>query len=409
MDCTDSPRNKTKQNLAVLTLALAMMLASLGTSIANVALPTLSMAFSVSFQSVQWVATAYLMALTVSVVVVGRFGDRFGLKQMLLCGLALFAGASLLCAMAPNLWVLIGARAVQGFGAAFLMTLTIALVHDSAGPDRIGRAMGLLGTMSAVGTALGPSLGGFLMSVAPWPSVFVVLVPFGLAGFVLALIFLPNSSTNANLPQLRVRAFRTRGLMPRLLANLLVAAVMMATLVIGPFYLGIALGLDIGMVGLAMSVGPVISIFSGIPSGRLVDRLGSDRIVLIGLVALTLGTVAMTILPDAFGIIGYVIAIIILTPGYQLFQAANNTAVMTDVSKDQRGMYSGLLGLSRNLGLVLGASGLGAVFALGAATKTVEMASPFAIATGMQTTFTLAGAMMCIAIVLVRFGGRSSG
>ena len=402
MDQARSPQNGPSERLAVLTLALSMMLASLGTSIANVALPTLSIELSAPLHIVQWVVTAYLAALTFSVVIVGRLGDRFGLKRMLLCGLGLFSVASLICAIAPSLWILIAARAVQGFAAAFLMTLTIALVHETAGTDRIGQAMGLLGTMSALGTALGPSLGGFLISVANWSGVFLILVPFGLLGLVLAYLFLPAGQANAKLPKIQFRALRTKGLMPRLIANLFVAAVMMTTLIVGPFYLGFALGLSTASVGLVMSVGPVISIFSGVPSGRIVDLFGSHRVILIGLVALTLGASALAVLPEIFGIAGYLIAIAILTPGYQLFQAANNTAVMMDVTKDQRGVFSGLLSLSRNLGLVVGASGMGAVFALGTGTTAVYGAAPSSIANGMQLTFALAGILMIVAIYLVR-------
>ena len=133
-------------------LALSMLLASLGTSIANIALPALAGAFAAPFHAVQWVVVAYLAALTVSVVAVGRLGDRYGLRRMHLAGLALFAAASLLCGLAPSLWLLIAARALQGVAAAFLMTLSMALMRETAGDARLGRAMGLLGTVSALGT-----------------------------------------------------------------------------------------------------------------------------------------------------------------------------------------------------------------------------------------------------------------
>lgn len=408
MDQVRSPKINTRERLAVLTLAMSMMLASLGTSIANVALPTLSLEFAVPFQSVQWVVTTYLVALTLSAVVVGRLGDRFGLKQMLLCGLGFFSVASLLCGAAPSLWVLIAARVLQGIAAAVLMTLTVALVHETAGAGRIGRAMGLLGTMSAFGTALGPPLGGFLILTTSWSGVFLILVPFGLLGSILAYFFLPASGANAELPKIQFRALRTKGLMPRLIANLFVAAVMMATLIIGPFYLGLALGLSTATVGLVMSVGPVVSIFSGVSCGRLVDLFGSDRVVLIGLIALSFGAAALAVLPEIFGIVGYLMAIVILTPGYQLFQAANNTAVMADVDKEQRGVFAGLLGLSRNLGLVVGASGMGAVFAFGVGTTVVDQAAPSLIADGMQLTFVLAGVLMIAAVWLVRIGRHAN-
>ncbi len=139
-------------------LALSMLLASLGTSIANIALPTLSQAFSAPFHDVQWVVVAYLATLTISVVIAGRLGDKYGLKPMHIAGLGLFSLVSLFCGLAPNLWFLIGARAIQGGGAAFLTALAMALMRETAGEQRLGRAMGLLGTVSALGTALGPSL-----------------------------------------------------------------------------------------------------------------------------------------------------------------------------------------------------------------------------------------------------------
>nr|UKE83524.1 MFS transporter [Pectobacterium sp. PL152] len=97
-----------------LTLALAILSASLGTSIANIALPTLTAVFSAPFAQVQVVVIAYLAAMALSVVIAGRLGDRYGLKPVFIAGLGLFAVASLLCAVAPQLWQLIGARALQG-------------------------------------------------------------------------------------------------------------------------------------------------------------------------------------------------------------------------------------------------------------------------------------------------------
>jgi MFS family permease len=144
----------------------------------------------------------------------------------------------------------------------------------------------------------------------------------------------------------------------------LVSTVMMATLVVGPFYLSRALALDAALVGLVMSIGPIISALSGVPAGRIVDRLGAPLTIIAGLVAMALGSFAVSVLPAMVGIAGYAAAIAVLTPGYQLFQAANNTAVMADVRPDQRGVISGMLNLSRNLGLITGASATGAVFAV---------------------------------------------
>jgi MFS family permease len=191
-----------------------------------------------------------------------------------------------------------------------------------------------------------------------------------------------------------------------LATSALVATVMMATLVVGPFYLSRALQLDTALVGLVMSIGPIISALSGVLAGRLVDRLGAPVMVIVGLIAMAASSVALSVLPAMFGIAGYIAAIAVLTPGYALFQAANNTAVMVDVRADQRGVMSGLLNLSRNLGLITGASLMGAVFALASAATDITTAGPEAVATGMQITFAVAGVLIVMALAIA-VGSRS--
>ncbi|MCB1486895.1 MAG: MFS transporter [Bauldia sp.] len=394
-----SPLRGTGDQWTVLVaLGLSMLLASLGTSIANIALPALSKAFSAPFHQVQWVVIAYLATLTILVVFVGRLGDIHGLKRMHLAGLGLFSVASLLCGVAPDLGFLIAARALQGIGAAFLMTLTIALVRETSGEDRIGRAMGMLGTMSALGTALGPSIGGFLIATTGWRGVFLVQLPLALLALILASASLPRADARSKSPMLDFGVLRGSGLLPNLSINLLVAAVMMTTLVVGPFYLALGLGLTDLLVGLVMSVGPAISILTGVPSGQAVDKWGPRRVLVLGLTMLAVGAFSLSILPDAFGLGGYVAAVAILTPGYQLFQAANNTTVMAEIPKERRGVVSGLLNLSRNLGLIGGASAMGAVFAFGVGTSDFSDASAAAITGGMRLTFILAGILMVVAL-----------
>lgn len=449
---------------ALVTLVLAMLLSSLGTSIANVALPTLSAHFDGSFQAVQWVVLAYLLAVTTSIVGVGKIGDATGRRRLLRVGLLLFAGASLVGGVAPALWVLIAARAVQGLGAAIMMALAIAFVGELVPKNETGRAMGLLGTTSAIGTALGPSLGGLLIDQVGWQAIFLLNLPLSAVAFVLAKRHLPADprtertdragfdvagtlllalmlasyalamtigrgelgtasvallagaalaaglfvavESRAASPLIRPSMFRDAALSASLAANLLVSTVLMATLVIGPFHLSISLGLEPGAVGLVMSIGPAVAAATGLPAGWLVDRLGSRRTTLAGLLGIALGSLALSVTPESLGVVGYVVPIVAVTAGYALFQAANNTAVMKDVSSDQRGVVSGLLSLSRNLGLVTGASLMGAVFALASGTDDVTAASPSAVAAGMRATFGVAGALVVMALVLV-VGGRA--
>ncbi|MDR3369509.1 MFS transporter [Rhodoferax sp.] len=442
----------------LLSLSLSMLLSSLGTSITNVALPTLAQVFHVSFQSVQWVVLAYLLAITALIVGVGRLGDILGRRRLLLAGIALFTVASVLCGAAPSLRLLIAARAVQGLGAAIMMALTMALVGEAVPKEKTGSAMGLLGTMSAVGTALGPTLGGVLIARLGWQAIFLVNIPLGMLSLGFAYRFLPIArleptsqragfdalgtlllaltlavyalamtmghgrfgAFNAALlvvavfgmglfvlvearaasPLIRLSMFRDPGFSASLTTNAMVSTVMMATLLVGPFYLSRALGLNATQVGIVMSIGPCISALSGVIAGRLVDRWGAPLIVMLGLVEMIVGAIALSVLASWFGLAGYMAAIVVLTPGYQLFQAANNTAVMSDTRPDQRGVTSGLLSLSRNLGLVTGASVMGAVFAFGSAEADVATASPQAVAAGMRFTFAVAAGLMVVALTI---------
>ena len=435
------------------SLCFSMLLPSLGTSIANVGLPSLAQAFDAAFQDVQWIVLAYLLAITTLVVSAGRLGDIVGRKRLLLIGILLFTMASILCGLAPTLWVLVAARAVQGLGAAMMMALTMAFVGETVPKARIGGAMGLLGTMSAVGTALGPSLGGVLIASFGWPAIFLVNVPLGVLTFALAFRHLPADISGSKTDRARfdiagtlllaltlsayalamtigqgrfgplnaalllaaafgigffvfteartasplMAAFRDPALGASLAMNIFISTVMMATLVVAPFYLSRTLGLDEAFVGIVMSSGPVISTLSGVPAGRLVDRLDAPFVIIAGLIAMAAGSIALAVLP---GIAGYIAAIAILTPGYQLFQAANNTAVMAHVRPDQRGVISGMLNLSRNFGLITGASVMGAVFALASATSDIATARPEAVASGMRITFAVAAALIAVALVV---------
>ena len=449
---------------ALASLSLSMLLSSLGTSIANVGLPTLAQVFNASFQHVQWIVLAYLLAITTLIVSVGRLGDITGRRRLLLAGIGVFILASALCGLAPTLWMLIGARALQGIGAAIMMALTMAFVGETVPKAKTGSAMGLLGTMSAIGTALGPSLGGLLIEGLGWQAIFLVTVPLGLLTLVLAHRYLPADRqkpktdragfdplgtlllaltlaayalamtlgrgsfgpfnialllaagggaclfvfTEARVasPLIRLAMFRDPVLSGSLAMSLLVATVMMATLVVGPFYLAHGLGLDAVLVGLVLSVGPFVAALTGVPAGRIADRVGAQRMTVVGLAAMATGCLTLSVLPESFGIGGYLLPMVVITLGYALFQTANNTAVMADVQSDQRGVISGMLNLSRNLGLITGASVLGAVFALASASVDMATARPEVVASGLRITFAVALVLIAFALAIA-LGSRA--
>jgi EmrB/QacA subfamily drug resistance transporter len=461
---TGSAKLTLRARWALASLSLSMLMPSLDTSIANAGLPTLAQGFNASFQEVQWIVLAYLLAITTLIVSVGRLGDMLGRRRLLLAGIGLFTAASLLCGVAPTLSLLIAARAAQGLGAAIMMVLTVALAGETVPKTKTGSAMGLLGTMSAIGTTLGPSLGGVLIAGLGWRIIFLVNVPVGILNYLLAHRYLPADNLrlktvrasfdhvgtlllgltlaayalamtlghdafgplNMTLllaaafgvgffllveariasPLIRLGMFRNPVLSAGLAMSTLVSTVMMSTLVVGPFYLSRGLGLETALVGLALSAGPLVAALAGIPAGRLVDRFGAGRLTIVGLVGIATGSFILSMMPASFGVAGYISPIVVITASYALFQAANNTVIMADSRADQRGVISGMLSLSRNLGLITGASTMGAVFALAAATTDMTTARPEAVATGMRITFAVA-ALLIVGALIIAFGSRA--
>lgn len=297
-----------------------------------------------------------------------------------MAGVFVFMAASLLCGVAPTLPLLIAARAAQGLGAASMMSLAMAFVGETVPKEKTGSAMGLLGTMSAAGTALGPSLGGLLISGFGWRAIFFATVPPALVTLVLAYRFLP---VDRRVATARPRFDYTEALRnPGLAMSTLVTTVVMATMVVGPFYLSGTLALDAARVGLVMSCGPIVAALTGVPAGRLVDRFGTSRMTITGLAAMAAGAAMLPLLAAKLAVAGYVAALVTITAGYALFQAANNTAVMSDVVPDRRGAVSGLLNLSRNLGLIAGASLMGSLYA----------------ASGLRLTFAVAAGLIVVAL-----------
>ncbi len=201
-------------------------------------------------------------------------------------------------------------------------------------------------------------------------------------------------------PLIRLETFKNPVLSAGFVTSTLVATVMMATLVVGPFYLSGALALDAASVGVVMAAGPVVAAMTGVPVGRFVDRFGSQRMTIIGLMGMAVGTYILTIVPTHYGVFGYVAPLILITFSYALFQVSNNTLVMANISSEQWGVISGMLNLSRNLGLITGASVMGAIFAFGSATANIRTAHPLAIAVGMRMTFSVSALLVVSAIII---------
>lgn len=451
-----NPAERRPPALALTGLSLAALSSALNTSIVNVALPTLTQAFGVSIQAAQWAVIAFVLAITALIVSAGRMADIVGRKRLLLTGLAVFTVSAGACANAPGLGWLIAFRFMQGAGAAIMMALSVALIGDLIPKERTGRVMGLLGSMSATGTALGPALGGWLMAWLGWPAIFWISVPLGLTAFGLVFRFLPGDRAvpaeklgkgdgwgtvllalalaayalgltrqaagfgaanvvllagaaialmlflqvqrTSSAPLLRLELFASDALRAGLGMSLLVSAVMMSTLVVGPFYLARALFVEPGAMGLVLSVGPLVAALIAAPAGRLVDRIGSGVTTVLGLAGAGTGSLALVLLAGRSGVAGYLIPVAVMTAGYSVFQTANNTAVMHGAGAGQRGLIAGLLNLARNLGLVTGAALLGGIFELSMSAAASPDSGGIAAATRMA--FSVATAFILAALIL---------
>ena len=442
--------------LDLMALLFSMLLSSLGTSIINIAIPSLIQDFHTSLQNAQWLVLAYLISNSTFIVVIGKISDQVNKKQLYLLGLSIFATSSLLSIFASNLWLLVALRALQGIGSAVLMSLSVVLLSQFAEKEKLAKYMGLIGTMSAVGTAAGPSLGGFLISLFGWKSIFMLMGILGSANFLLFLKFFkgqePYTGKNSEkfdilgsllfgaavllfililnkgksleiptlllmcislvsltmlffkiekriaTPLIHLSLLKHNHMRPHLLLNFLVSIVVMTTLVVGPFFLSNVQNLKYSDIGLVMAVSPLVSMLSGYLAGNIVQKIGTERTFSTGLFIIFFGTLAYTFLPVAFGTIGYILAAAILSPGYQLFQAANNTILMTDSPFEQRGLISSLNNLARNLGLLSGASLMGAIFIWGVGTPDINLASSLDIMAGTKLSFAAATILSVVSL-----------
>ncbi len=445
--------------LRLLGPCLSIVLGSMGISIAAVALPTLEQHFQNAAWDSSLVVSAYILTITAAIVPVGRAGDVYGKRLVLLLGVLIFATGALFAGSASTLPGVILARAGQGLGAAAMLSMPVAQVRDVIGDEGVGRWMGTMGSMSAIGTALGPTLGGALLAQFGWQMVFLLQLPLAALTAVLIALWTPKSAGHTNksgfdiqgalvlallmvslvllvsdvgetLAELKLALlggplllcavfvhierrsanpvidliwFKSRRITASLVMNALVSMIMIGMLVVGPFFLTLGYGLSTAEMGAVMAVGPVSSAVYGRIAGQLTDYLSAERSLLLGCFGMVLGAALMAALPVMLGIWGFVIAFLVLAPGYQQFLAGVNTAVMQLVPAQDRGRASGLLNLARNLGFMLGGALMGAAFRASLGQRDLATAPSAIVQQGYMLTFVLAAVLAILALILGRW------
>lgn len=450
----------------LLGAVLATLMSSLDTSVVNIALPTIIKDMHTSFESAQWIVLGYMLVVTSLIVGVGRLGDLWGKKGLYLAGLAFFTLASLCCGAAPNVAVLVGMRTVQGLGAAIMMALSFAIVSDVYPKKEFGYAVGVLSAMVSFGIALGPALGGILVGTIGWPAIFYVNIPLGIVASITILRFLPTlppkpekhrfdwlgtvglvgilicyvlAMTEAESlsfrsplvltllagaivglglflwverraaePLLPLKLFNNLLLSASLFISILVYAIMMTASLVLPFFLDEAAHFSLIVSGLLMAAGPLVTALFSVPAGWLANRIGSRVTMIIGLLLMALGCLFMSTLTVEAGIAGFVARLAMINLGLALFQTPNNGAVMETAVASQRGVVSGLLALSRTLGLTTGAAVMGSVFAelviLATHSSVGKVTtSPVSITIGVQGIFLISAVIATTSLILAIF------
>lgn len=186
-------RTTARPSAILLATILASSLSFVDGSVVNVALPTIGHSLGAGAADLQWIVNAYLLPLSALLLLGGAAGDRYGRRRMFLSGIAVFALASILCAAAPSLTLLIAGRVIQGASSALLMPNSLAILGSSFEGERRGKAIGTWAAAGAVAGAIGPLIGGVLVDAVSWRAIFLVNLPLAGGALWLGARFVPDS------------------------------------------------------------------------------------------------------------------------------------------------------------------------------------------------------------------------
>lgn len=182
---------------ALWSMMVGFFMILVDSTIVAVAIPAIAESLNATYNGVIWVNSAYLLAYAVPLLITGRLGDSFGPKRLYMLGLAVFTVSSLACGLAGSVGVLIAARAFQGLGGAMLTPQTMSVMIRTFSPTQRGSAMGVWGAVAGVATIVGPLLGGIFVDLGGWEWIFIINVPFGIIGLLLAWKNVPKLELTA--------------------------------------------------------------------------------------------------------------------------------------------------------------------------------------------------------------------
>lgn len=406
--------NGYRSGWALFTAAVGYAIALAALFPVQIAFPVIAEAFGVSIASVSWAATAFLLSLTILALLAGRIGDLYGHKRVFVVGLAVTTLAGLLCAFAPTWPVLIVLRLVQGIGAALVSGNAMAIAANAVPASERGKAIGLLTTATSAGIVVTSLLVGRLIAVAGWPSVFLVVVPFGvlalttshwmgpghrparppkldLVGAALLTLTLTSLVLSFNHfhegpesfeagwpyhgtmhfltmlglalfltwerrvaePLIDLRTFANVPFTLSVLANMCFHMTMMSTSFMFPYLVERGFGLTAVETANIAVFNNIAATLAALGTGFLMDYLRSRSLQVFGLGLTFASLITMALLPDVTYLM-IVLAGLFLGASGGAFQTANNAFVLGSLPPDQRGFASGMIDLSRQYGHTLG-------------------------------------------------------
>jgi MFS transporter, DHA2 family, multidrug resistance protein len=401
---------------AILAIGLALTLSVLDSAIANVALPTIASDLHAGAAASIWVVNAYQLAIVISLLPLAALGEIVGYRRIYQVGLVLFVIASLGCAMARSIDALALARIVQGFGAAGVMSVNGALVRYTYPHSRLGQGIGINAMVVSIASALGPTVASGILSVAPWPWLFGVNVPIGLAAIAVAAFALPKTPTSERAfdwksSLLNAVAFgllifgveawgrgsplfgvcavagglvagvvlclrelpRPAPLVPFDLLRIPIFGLSVATSICSftaqmlafvslPFYFETVLGRSAVETGLLMTPWPVAVSIAAPIAGRLADRWSVGLLGGIGLAILAVGLGLLAAISPHAGTVDIVWRMAICGLGFGFFQSPNNRAMMASAPRQRSGAAGGMLATARLIGQTAGAASVALIF-----------------------------------------------
>jgi len=414
-----------RRHWAAIAMGLGITLAVLDASIANVALPTIARDLSASPADAIWVVNAYQLVVMVLLLPLAAAGELVSYRRVFILGLVLFTLASVLCAFAPTLEMLVLARVVQGIGAAGIMSVNSAVVRFTYPRHLLGRGIGITALVVAVSSAAGPTVASAILSVASWQWLFLVNLPVGIAALA-ACRFLPESprgkhafdftsallsamtfgllilaidglghggaawwvvaevvvALTAGVFLVQRQLTRTHPLLPIDLLRRPIFALSLGTSVCAfmaqvlayvalPFHLQNTMGHDPVTTGLLMTPWPLATALAAPIAGRLADRYPAGILGGIGLLVFSGGLGLLAIMPTDAPNLDIVLRMVICGIGFGLFQSPNNRTIIGSAPQERSGGASGMLGTARLLGQTTGAALVAFAFTVSPASATV--------------------------------------